>query len=56
MIPVVELLQGERDQSARFRGILVHIISNGSCLIPISLEVVFSYIPTRGRLAIHDAS
>ena len=32
-MPVVELLQHERDHSVRFRGILVHIISNGSCLI-----------------------
>lgn len=31
MIPVVELLQSEKDLGARFRGVLVHIISNGSC-------------------------
>jgi len=29
MLPVVELLQNEQNQSSRFRGALVHVISNG---------------------------
>jgi hypothetical protein len=56
MKPVVELLQSEWDHSTRFRGVLVHIISNGSCLILILAMIVFTYTPVRRRLAVHDAS
>jgi hypothetical protein len=55
MIPVVELLQAERDHSSRFRGVLVHIISNGSWLIPALAVAIFTYTPRRW-LAVHDTS
>jgi hypothetical protein len=56
MKPVVELLQSERDHSTRFRGVLVHIISNGLCLVLILAMVAFTYIPFRRRLAVYDTS
>jgi len=43
MIPVVELLQNEKNHGDRFRGALVHIISNGPWLIPTFVVVVTSY-------------
>ena len=30
MFPVIELLQNEQNQGSRFRGALVHVISNGT--------------------------
>jgi len=53
MIPVVELLQSEKNHGARFRGALVHIISNGGGWQFMTLRNILSILqlsnPALGR-------
>ncbi|KAH9983362.1 hypothetical protein BJV74DRAFT_850703 [Russula compacta] len=48
MIPVVELLQSEKNLGARFRGVLVHIISNGGGWQFMTLRNVLSKLQLSG--------